>query len=331
MSRSAPLPGEFELIARHLAPLARAEKGAFGLRDDAALLVPRAGFGLVVTVDAIVEGVHFLRSDPPDSVARKALRVNLSDLAAKGARPRWYLMTTSWPAWVDERWIAEFAKGLAQDQAQFGIRLVGGDTTRTDGPLSISLTAIGEVKGRAMVRRDGARHGDDVWVTGPIGDAALGLRVARGEALGLSRADRALLLERYRVPKPQVEIGLGLAAVAHAAVDVSDGLCADLGHIASTSGVGIDLRLSDVPVSAAARRAIAQGAVQIEELLVGGDDYEIAFTAPVDARRRIVALGRRVGVALSCIGSCRKGPEGVRITDRRGIMVQLPKAGFTHF
>jgi thiamine-monophosphate kinase len=331
MSRGASLPGEFELIARHLAPLAQAEKGAFGLRDDAALVVPRAGFGLVLTADAIVEGVHFLRSDPAVSVARKALRVNLSDLAAKGARPRWYLMTTSWPSWVDENWIAEFSSGLSQDQAQFGIRLVGGDTTRTDGPLTISLTAIGEVKGRAMVSRAGARAGDDVWVTGTIGDAALGLRVARGELAGLTRKQRGLLLDRYRVPQPQVAVGLGLASLARAAVDVSDGLCGDLGHIASASGVCIDLRGFDVPVSDAARHAIATGVVCLEDLLAGGDDYEIAFTAPAEARRRIIAFGRRLGVEMSCIGSCRSEPVGVIVRDRAGAVVSLPKAGFTHF
>lgn len=331
MKRGASLPGEFDLIARHLAPLAKAEKGAFGLQDDAALLIPRPGHGLVVTTDTIVERVHFLQGDPPESVARKALRVNLSDLAAKSARPRWYLMSTSWPAWVDEPWIEAFASGLAQDQAQFGIRLVGGDTTRTPGPLSVSITAIGQARGRKMIRRAGARAGDDVWVTGTIGDASLGLQVARGGLPQLGRDHRAAVLDRYRVPQPRVSVGIGLALVASAAIDVSDGLCADLGHVAVTSGVSIELRLPDVPLSIAAEKAVMAGSATREELLAGGDDYEIAFTAPPLAHTRILSLGRRLGVRMTCIGSCSHAPPGVIVTDGQGEVVPVPEAGFTHF
>lgn len=331
MKRGASLPGEFDLIARHLAPLSKAEKGAFGLQDDAALLLPRSGHGLVVTTDTIIEGVHFLQSDPPESIARKALRVNLSDLAAKAARPRWYLMSTSWPAWVDEPWIQAFASGLAQDQAQFGIRLVGGDTTRTPGPLSLSITAIGEARGRTMIRRAGARAGDDVWVTGTIGDASLGLQVARGGLPQLGRDHRAAVLDRYRVPQPRVSAGVGLALLASAAIDVSDGLCADLGHVAATSGVSIELRLPDVPLSVAAERAVMAGSVTRKELLAGGDDYEIAFTAAPSARARVLSLGRRLDVRMTCIGFCRRGAPGVIVTDGQGKVVPVQKAGFTHF
>jgi thiamine-monophosphate kinase len=331
MRRGASLPGEFDLIARHLAPLAQEERGAFSLQDDAALLLPRPGSGMVVTTDTIVEGVHFLKGDPAESVARKALRVNLSDLAAKAARPRWYLMATSWPAWVNEAWVESFASGLAQDQVQFGIRLVGGDTTRTPGPLSVSITAIGEARGRRMIRRAGARAGDDVWVTGTIGDAYLGLQVARGGLDSLEPGHRAALLERYRVPQPRVSAGMGLALLARAAIDVSDGLCADLGHVAKTSGISIELHLPHVPLSVPAHQAVLNGSAKLEDLLAGGDDYEIAFTAPPSARVRVLSLGRRLGLRLTRIGACRRGAPVVMVTDGQGKAVPVSKAGFTHF
>lgn len=331
MKRPVPRPGEFELIARHFAPLARGEKGAFGLQDDAALVVPRAGYGLVVTADALVEGVHFLRDDPPDLVARKALRVNLSDLAAKGARPRCYFMTTSWPDWVDERWIASFARGLGEDQRLYGIHLAGGDTTRTPGPLTVSITAMGETKGRALVRRNGATAGDDLWVTGTIGDAALGLRVARDEGAGLARADREALLARYRLPEPRVAAGLALTGLASAAIDVSDGLVADVGHMADASHLALEIRSSDVPLSHAALRAVGAGIASVRDLFTGGDDYEIAFTAPPAARARILSAGRRLGVGVTCIGTCRKGAPGVVVRGADGRPVSFSRTGFTHF
>ncbi|MBU6156546.1 MAG: thiamine-phosphate kinase [Alphaproteobacteria bacterium] len=331
MKRRAPRPGEFELIARHLAPLARGEKGAFGLLDDAALIAPRAGHAFVVTADAVVEGVHFLRADPPDLVARKALRVNLSDLAAKGARPRCYFMTTSWPDWVDGPWVEAFARGLGVDQAAFGIHLAGGDTTRMPGPLSISITAVGEVRGPAMVRRSGAKVGDEIWVTGSIGDAFLGLKVARDVPGGLSASDRETLLGRYRLPEPRVAAGLGLAGIASAAIDVSDGLVADIAHLARASGLTVEIRAADVPLSAPALRAVGTGLASVRDLLSGGDDYEIAFTAPPGAAARIRALSRRTGVPITCIGSCHKGAPDVVVRAADGRPVAFPRAGFTHF
>lgn len=331
MSRKAPLPGEFDLIERYLAPLAKGEKGAFGLKDDAAYIAPRAGHGFVITADAIIEGVHFLRSDPPDDIARKALRVNLSDLAAKGARPRVYFMTTAWPAWIDERWIASFASGLAQDQKKFGIHLGGGDTVRTFGPLCLSVTAMGEVRSGGMVRRSGARQGDDVWVTGTIGDAGLGLRVAQVPVERLSPADRKYLLQRYRVPEPRVVLGPHLGKLASSAIDVSDGLVADAGHLAAQSGVALTLSLHDVPLSAAAQHAEAAGLVQKADLLVAGDDYEILLTAPAANRRKIELLGARIGLQISRIGSCHKGAPGVFVLHEDGEPLQFAQTGFTHF
>lgn len=331
MKRRAPRPGEFELIARHLAPLARGEKGAFGLLDDAALIGPRAGHSFVVTADAVVEGVHFLRADPAELVARKALRVNLSDLAAKGARPRCYFMTISWPDWVDGPWVEAFARGLGQDQAAFGIHLAGGDTTRTPGPLSISITAIGEAKGSTMVRRAGAKAGDGLWVTGSVGDAFLGLKLARDGAAGFPAADRDVLLGRYRLPEPRVGVGMALAGLASAAIDVSDGLVADVGHLARASCLTVEIRAADVPLSAPALRAVGTGLASVRDLLSGGDDYEIAFTAPPAAAARIRALSRRSGVAITRIGSCGKGAPDVVVRAADGSPVAFPRAGFTHF
>jgi thiamine-monophosphate kinase len=331
VKRRAPRPGEFELIARHLAPLARGEKGAFGLLDDAALIAPRAGHSFVVTADAVVEGVHFLRTDPAELLARKALRVNLSDLAAKGARPRCYFMTISWPDWVDGPWVDAFARGLGQDQETFGIHLAGGDTTRTPGPLSISITAIGEVRGSTMLRRGGAKAGDWLWVTGSVGDAVLGLKVARDGADGLLAADRDVLLGRYRVPEPRVGVGMALASVARASIDVSDGLVADIAHLARASRLTVEIRAADVPLSAPALRAVGTGLASVRDLLSGGDDYEIVFTAPPAAAARIRAISRRTGVAVTCIGSCRKGGGDVVVRAADGNPVPFPRPGFTHF
>src|SRR5690242_19837048 len=223
------LPAEFDLIARHFRPLAG--PGALDLRDDAALLTPPPGHDLVLTADAMVGGVHFLPDDPPDLIGRKLLRVNLSDLAAKGATPLGYLMTVSAPKGTPDAWFAGFAAGLAADQATFGVSLLGGDTTSTPGPLSLSLTMIGHVAHGAAVHRFGAQGGDEVWVTGTIGDGALGLAVALGRLTDAS----GYLLGRYRLPQPR--IGLAIAGIASAGMDVSDGLVQDLGHICRASGL----------------------------------------------------------------------------------------------
>ena len=238
------LPAEFSLIARHFRPLAG--PGALDLRDDAALLMPPPGRELVLTVDAMVAGVHFLPDDPPDLIGRKLLRVNLSDLAAKGAVPLSYLMTVSAPKDTPDAWFAGFAAGLAQDQARYGVTLLGGDTTSTPGPVSLSLTIIGHVAPGTAIHRFGARDGDEIWVTGTIGDGALGLAVA----LGRLADPTGFLLDRYRLPQPRV--GLELAGIASAGMDVSDGLVQDLGHICRASGLAADIMVDQVPLSEAA-------------------------------------------------------------------------------
>src|SRR5215469_7802756 len=261
--------GEFERIARFLAPLAG--PGGLGLADDAALVDCKAGCRLVVTADAIVAGVHYLPEDPPELIARKLLRVNLSDLAAMGARPLHYLLTTALPAELGVEWFGRFAQGLEEDQRGFGIELLGGDSVRTSGPAVLSLTAIGEVAAGMEIRRSGARAGDLVWVSGTIGDALLGLQVLKG-AYGLLAAEyRAGLIGRFRLPDPRVELGGRLAGIAHAMIDISDGLIADLGHICKTSCVGAVVELPSLPLSPAARVIVDGQPAARADLAVGGD------------------------------------------------------------
>lgn len=292
---------EFGIIARYFAPLAG--EGAFGLTDDVALLPRRADYDLVVTTDAIVEGVDFFGFDPPDSIARKALRVNLSDLAAKGAEPVHYLLNLSLPHTVTPDWLAGFADGLAQDQKQYGVTLLGGDTGATDGPLSVSITAFGFVPKGKMIRRSGARVGDSVYVTGVVGDSGGGLAIFRREAHSLSDTGRDALIARYRVPEPPVSFAAALRDIAHASVDVSDGLIADLGHIASASGVRITVEGALVPLSAPLRALWGESALQ--RAVTAGDDYQIAFTASPGLSGPFTRIGQVVkgqGVSLGIGG-----------------------------
>ncbi|MFN4282648.1 MAG: thiamine-phosphate kinase [Alphaproteobacteria bacterium] len=332
---SAPIDskmGEFDLIARYFAPIAAAFPGALGLKDDAALFDPPAGSRLVVTADAMVAGVHFLPDDPPDLIARKLMRVNLSDLAAKGATPYACLLTLSLPKGTEEGWIAAFAKGLAADAAEYGFPLAGGDTTSTPGPLCLSLTAVGLVpQGRAPLLRSGAKDGDLVFVTGTIGDAHLGLAVQQGEFAGLAAEHRAALIERYRLPRPRVALGQALAAIpgVHAAADVSDGLAADLGHICAASGLAAMLELAKLPLSPAASAAMAVADARAR-LLSGGDDYEIVFTAAAEAAPAILAAAKRFEVEATAVGRIAAG-QGVTVIGADGAVISLVQKGYRHF
>jgi thiamine-monophosphate kinase len=324
--------GEFELIAEYFAPLAGGEAGALGLADDAALLTPPAGRDLVLTVDAMIEGVHFLPDEPPNLVARKLLRVNLSDLAAMGAVPLGYLLTAAWPETKDEAWIAGFAAGLAEDQAVFPVHLLGGDTTRTPGPLALSLTAVGSVPAGAGLRRGTARAGDLLFVSGAIGDSALGLKILRGELTVRDGKDRAALVGRHRLPEPRLALGQALLeeGFATAAIDISDGLVADVGHIAEASGLAARIEAADMPLSAAAGRAVARDPDLRGAIFGGGEDYELAFAAPPERAGEIAALAERLGLPITRIGDLASG-EGVRLVDEAGRDVPLASAGWTHF
>ena len=320
--------GEFGRIRRFFAPLAGL--GGLDLRDDAALLACGAGRQLVVTVDAIVAGVHYLPNDPPDLVARKLLRVNLSDLAAMGARPRHYLLTTALPATLDDDWVARFAAGLGKDQRRYGIDLLGGDSVATEGPAVLSLTAIGEVAAGAEIRRSGARSGDRIWVSGTIGDAFLGLAALRGSYPQLPPEQRAALIARFQLPEPRVELGPRLAGIAHAMCDISDGLIADLGHICEASDVAATAMLPQLPLSAAARQAVAGAPDLPARLATAGDDYELLFAAPPKASDQILRLSAELGLPITAIGMIENG-AGARLVDADGKAVPVAAAGYRHF
>jgi len=296
---------------------------ALGLLDDAAILPSRTGFELVVTTDVMVEGVHFLAEDPADLIARKLLRVNLSDLAAKAAAPYGYLLTVAWsPAWSEER-RAAFARGLGEDQAAFGLKLFGGDTVSTPGPMSAGATLFGWVEAGRAVLRSGARPGDVVLVSGTIGDGWLGLQAARGD-LDLTMAERTYLAWRYRLPEPRLGLRQALARHASAAADVSDGLLADLGHIGEASGVGIEIDLDQLPLSDAA----AHWSGDILTLAAGGDDYEIVCTAPPSKVGPLTADAAAAGAPMTVIGGVVAG-NGVA-TRLRGHAVAADRQGWRH-
>lgn len=316
--------GEFERIRRFFAPLAGA--AGLGLTDDAALI--RAGIGdLVITTDALVAGVHFIGDEPADLIARKALRVNLSDLAAMGAEPEGYTLALALPHHLDDAWLGCFAEGLAADQAEYAITLIGGDTVATPGPLTLSITALGRVPAEQMLRRSGARPGDVVAVTGTIGDAALGLDLLQ-RRLALDPASSGFLIGRYRLPRPRTALGPKLRGLASAALDVSDGLAADLGHIAAASGVRIVIDADRVPLSDAARTARANGA-SVERILAGGDDYELALTFSPGRSETIFMLAEAIAVPLTRIGRVEVG-QGVHILDCEGQAIRLGCEGYRH-
>jgi thiamine-monophosphate kinase len=323
---------EDSLIARYFAPLAT-DPGAFGLGDDAAVLAP-SGDDTVVTTDAIVEGVHFLSTDPADTVARKALRVNLSDLAAKGAVPAGFVLTLALRA-VDDAWLAPFARALGDDARHFGCPLLGGDTVSTPGPLTISITAFGRVPAGKMVRRSGARPGDRVVVTGTIGDAALGLDILKGGAVAAALADdaaaREMLVGRYRVPQPRNALAKAVLDHAGGAMDVSDGLAGDLAKLCAASGVSAVIDAPAIPLSQAATELLARGIVAVEAIVSGGDDYEILCAVPEASFEAFAEAAGVAGVAVSSIGTIIGGGVNPRFLDAGGREIALPRLSYSHF
>jgi thiamine-monophosphate kinase len=326
MAERGRMPGEFAAIARYFTPLAT-HPGAFGLKDDLAWLAPRFGRRLVFKTDAVVAGVHTLSRDPPDLIARKALRVNLSDLAGKGARPLGYMLALILPPNTRESWLARFAAGLAADQKEFGVPLLGGDLTRTPGPAVVSITAIGEAQPGRPLLRGGAKRGDGVFVSGTIGDAALGLLALRGKLRGLAPAHRHFLAARYRLPEPRLALGREIAPLASAAMDVSDGLVADLGHICGASQCGAEIDLAAVPASRAAKAAGERHALA---RVTGGDDYELLFTAPAKAEPGLRAAARKTGIPIARIGRI-VARHGVRVLAPDGSVVPITRGGWRHF
>jgi thiamine-monophosphate kinase len=322
---------EDSLIARYFKPLAT-DPGAFGLVDDAAVL--SSGDDIVVTTDAVVEGVHYLATDPPDTIARKALRVNLSDLAAKGARPAGFVLTLALRS-KEDAWLRPFADALGEDAETFACPLLGGDTVSTPGPQMISITAFGRVPKGRMVARTGARPGDRILVTGTIGDAALGLDVLTGGAVaGALASDSAAmeaLVSRYRVPQPRNLLAQAVRDHASAAMDVSDGLAGDLTKLCAASGVSATVEVARVPLSAAAAGLVARNVVCVETLLAGGDDYEVLCTVRPAQSDALIAAGHAAGLAVTIIGTIVAGHERPRFLDGQGQELALKRLSYSHF
>lgn len=316
---------EFTLIARHFTrPVKRAR---LGVGDDCALLAPAAGHELAVSTDMLVAGTHFFADTDARRLGHKVLAVNLSDLAAMGAQPRYATLALCLPD-ADDAWVERFAAGFFALAERHGMELVGGDTTR--GPMAMCVTVFGEVPNGQAIRRDGAAIGDDVWVSGTLGDAALGLKALKSEAM-LDAADRAFCVGRLESPEPRIDLGLALRGVATSMIDLSDGLAGDLAHIARASGVGARINVDALPMSASLRGQ--RHARSLHCALSGGDDYELCFTAAVDQRELVVAIGRSVGLTLTRVGSMfatADQQQPVMLVDSDG-RVLPPVGGFDHF
>lgn len=330
----AARPDEDGLIARFFRPLATAP-GAVALLDDAASYQPPAGHDLVLTTDAVVSGVHFFPDDPAGHIARKALRVNLSDLAAKGAQPVGYLLTLGLPPDWSPGWLDAFSQGLKSDQESFGVSLFGGDTVRTFGPAWISITAFGVVPEGRTVRRTGAQAGDRIYVSGSVGDAALGLMLrndpGRFQRWALTVDEKRLLLDRYLLPQPRVRLAPAIVAHASAAMDISDGLLGDLERLCRVSGCGAALEIARLPLSPGAGRALAGDMDAQTAVLTGGDDYEILATVAPDAADAFEAKARAMRVPVTAIGEIVGGfPGRLRIT-RDGRVLNVTPGKYQHF
>jgi len=328
MAISSDLPPsrltEFDLISRYFSPLAG--KAGLGLLDDAACVQPQSGTDLIISKDMLVSGRHFFSDDAPENIGFKALSANVSDLAAKGAKPQCYLLGLSLsPAVTNHEWLSAFAGGLAEAQKHYGIELVGGDTTATDGPLTISITAFGGVKSGQMLKRSGAQVGDDIYVSGTIGDASLAL-----EAIESNKHNDDCFLERFHRPLARTELGQKLIGIATASVDVSDGLLADIGHICKASQVGAQVYQAEIPLSKAAEARVNKENSLWPRIWAGGDDYEIAFTAKPQDRLKIKAVAQNVGVLITRVGQIGT-QKSVELVDCSGELVQVGQQGYQHF
>lgn len=324
--------GEFNLIKELLAPLAKGVAGAFELGDDAAFL---ESSDYIVSKDLLVEGVHFPKGADLGAVAKRSLRVNLSDLAAKGAKPFGYFLGCVWPKGTDREDVAAFADALLQDQETFKLKLLGGDTTvhkAAAGPLTISITAVGKPARGGMIVRHGAKEGNDLYVSGTIGDAKLGL-LAEQKPSQVPTSHREYFLERFWCPSPRLGLGWALSGVASAAIDISDGLIGDIGHIAARSKVGILIESHRIPISEALAEYVSTKKNKEKAILDAaafGDDYEIAFTAPQSLRRSVEMASNLTKTPITRIGSVKNG-EGVTIVDEQGDFLEIEDAGFDHF
>jgi thiamine-monophosphate kinase len=329
---NSPESAEDRLIARYFRPLAK-HPGALGLVDDAAVIAPPPGCDLVLTTDGVISGVHVFADDRPENIGRKALRMNLSDLAAKGATPIGFLLSLALPGTIDEAWLAAFAAGLGEDAERYGCPLLGGDTDRTPGPTSVSIAAFGAVPHGKMVRRSTAKPGDHIVVTGTIGDAALGVLLRRDQNLAhrwrLSDAMSSHLKQRYLLPEPRNALAHAVQQNASAAIDVSDGLAGDIAKLCRASGVAAEIDVARVPLSDAVRAAIAADPAMMETALSGGDDYEIVLTLTPDKFAALRTAAHRAGVAVTEIGRMTAG-EGARFL-HEGKTLSFARPSYSHF
>lgn len=334
-AHSRAISGEEALIAEFWAPLAAGFSGAFGLQDDCAVIAPPAGAELVVTTDAVIAGVHFFPDADPGAIAWKALAVNVSDLVAKGAAPLAYLMSVALPEAPHRAWLDKFTQGLRTAQDAFGCQLAGGDTDRTPGPLSVSITAFGVVPAGRMVRRATARPGDHVYVSGTIGDAALGLALRRDPAMRdrckLDAAASGYLDGKFSRPHPPVALAPIIRACASAAMDVSDGLIKDFDRLCRASGVGGRIEALRVPLSDAARAVLAAGGATHVDLMTGGEDYEVLATIPPERAGEFERRATEAGTRVTCVGAITDAAPGVIATDEAGEAIVATKTGWDHF
>jgi thiamine-monophosphate kinase len=326
-------PSEDELIARYFGPIAGT--GSLNLRDDAALITPPPGQDLVVTTDALVAGMHFFADDRPAQIAQKALRVNLSDLAAKGARPAGFVMALALPSDWRADWMADFANGLGADSQRFACPLLGGDTVKTRGPLTISITALGLLPAGQFVRRTGVEAGDLLYVTGTIGDAAIGLALRRDgpgdQLLGLPAAARAFLIDRYLLPQPRLGLAGLLRDVAHAGMDVSDGLIGDVSKMLQASGVSGRIALDRVPLSPAAKAAVLEKPALFDTAITGGDDYELLIALPPPRAGAFESEARLCGVPVTLFGEATAGDAAPQFFGDDGALRRFAHGSFSHF
>ncbi|MDY6979687.1 MAG: thiamine-phosphate kinase [Pseudomonadota bacterium] len=318
---------EFDIIARYFSQ-ATAERDdvVLGIGDDAAVIEPSAGQQLVVAIDTLVAGVHFPLDTEPYDIGWKALAVNLSDLAAMGAEPAWLTLALTLEH-NDEEWLGAFSQGLADLAGQYGVQLVGGDTTR--GPLTVTVQVAGYLPAGQALTRKGARPGDEIWVSGTLGDAALGLRIVQGQ-LKADDAAKATLHRRLDRPRPRLALGMALRGMAGSCIDISDGLLADLGHLCTAGDCGAGLRYADLPLSSAARQLIATDPGLGELPLIGGDDYELCFTAPASRHADIRSLATQLDYPLTCIGQIET-ERGIRCQEQDGRMKNVSGHGYRHF
>ncbi|MFD2207590.1 thiamine-phosphate kinase [Kiloniella antarctica] len=325
---------EFDLIDSCFAPLSKDYEEAYGLKNDAALISEHPDSSTVVTMDTLIAGVHFFNSDPADDIARKCLRVNLSDLAAMGAKPTAYTLSMAYSDDLNAPWVKSFVRGLDADQQEFSIRLIGGDTVKTHGPLTITITCFGSVPRHRCLKRNTATPGQDIWVSGTLGDSAAGLQILKGEVSFDNQELRDVLVHRYQVPMPRIGLGICLLNdnISNTAMDVSDGLLADLSHITKASKVGATVLEQKLPYSNALKALFSKNETlkMVELAVTGGDDYELLFTADKLYRKKINDLARKLSLKISCIGSINSD-KGVSLIEENGNHIHLSKMGWKHF